>query len=67
MEGKIMRKFGEILIYLGTAVLIIWGVVLFFTELPSMPWPLKVAVMLVLLGVVFLVISIANKKKKSQP
>ena len=59
-----MRKFGEILIYLGTAVLIIWGVVLFFTELPAMPWPLKIAVILVLVGLVFLVISIVNKKKR---
>ena len=64
MEGKIMRKFGEILIYLGAAVLVIWGIVLFFTELPDMPWPLKVAILLVLLGVVFLIISISKNKKR---
>jgi len=63
MEGKIMRKLGEVLIYLGAAVLVVWGVVLFFTELPDMPWPLKVAILLVLLGVVMLVISMANRKK----
>ena len=58
-----MRKLGEVLIYLGAAVLVVWGVVLFFTELPDMPWPLKVAILLVLLGVVMLVISMANRKK----
>ena len=61
-----MRKFGEILIYLGAAVLVVWGVILFFTELPDMPWPLKVAIILVLLGIVLLFISITKKKKNKQ-
>ena len=64
MEGKIMKLLGKIFLLIGGLILLIWGIAVFFGSI-DMPTPLKLAILFLGFGLLFLVLSISTRNKKA--
>ncbi len=60
-----MRKIGGVLLFTGTFILIVWGIVQWFRELfPSVPGYVSFAVVITFLGLCLLIASLIRERLK---